>query len=90
MSEKAAKAARQQAAEEDILYTIIVKVRKDGGFEMEVPKGANIPLTLDVLMRASQKVLNTFVETLQKQKATQAMVQPVAGIPEGLLRREPS
>jgi len=90
MSEKAAKAERKQAAEEDILYDITIRVRKDGGFEMIIPQGANIPLTLDVLLRSCTKVLTTFVEALQKQQVAKAMVQPVAGIPEGLLRREPA
>jgi hypothetical protein len=84
MSEKAAKADRKK---EEFLYTITINVARDGGFSMEVPKGANIPLTLDVLMRASQKVLGTFVNTLQQQKAIQGLVKPAGGIPEGLLRR---
>ena len=84
MSDKAAKATRKAA---EILYTITIRVAPDGGFEMEVPKGANIPLTLDVLMRASQKVLGTFISTLKQQKAAESIIQPAGGIPEGLLRR---
>lgn len=90
MSEKAAKATRKEEAEKKIIFRITIDVQDDGGFIMEVPQGANMITTLDVLMRASQKVLGTFAQALQQKKAASAIVQPVGGIPEGLLRREPS
>lgn len=89
MSEKQAKAERKAAAEGNIKYVISITVMKDGGFEMEVPKGSSIPLTLDVLMRASQRVLATFVQALQQKKAASAIIQPAGRIPDGLLRRAP-
>ncbi len=88
MSEKQAKAARKEAKAADILYTMTIEVMKDGGFALEVPQGANIPLTLDVLMRCSQKVLGTFIQTLNKQRAAGTpSIVPSGVIPEGLLRR---
>lgn len=90
MSEKAAKQARKEEASGKILYTILIEVHNDGGYAMEVPKGASMPLTCDVLMRASHKVYTTFVEALNKQQAAKTLVKPVGGIPEGLLRRSPA
>ncbi len=89
MSEKAAKAERKAIKAEDIAYVVTIRVLKSGGFEMEVPQGASIPTTMDVLMRCQGQVWNTFLTTLQKQAAAKKLVQPVGGIPEGLLRREP-
>jgi len=90
MSEKAAKQARKEDAEKKIIFRIAIDVLEDGGFVMEVPKGASMVTALDVLMRASQKVFGTFVNALQQKQAASAIVQPVGGIPEGLLRKSPS
>jgi len=87
MSEKQAKAARKQEAVDEAWYDIIISVKKNGGFQMEVPKGSPIPMTLDVLMRCQKQVWDTFLSTLQAQQAKQQLVKPVGGIPEGLLRR---
>lgn len=87
MSEQQAKAARKRAATED--YEITIRVMKGGAFEMEVPKGASIPTTLDVLMRCQRQVWETFLKTLQAQQVAKRIVQPVGGVPEGLLRRAP-
>ncbi len=87
MSEKAAKQARKEAGDKKIVFRITIDVHDDGGYAMEVPKGASMVTALDVLMRASQKVFGTFVQALQKKQAAQALVQPMGGIPEGLLRR---
>ncbi len=87
MSEKKAKAQRKEAEEKKTIYSITIDVYEDGGYAMEVPKGASMASAVDVLMRASQKVFGTFVQALQRKQATQALVQPMSGIPEGLLRR---
>jgi len=90
MSESTAKKARKEEAEKKIIFRITIDVHEDGGFGMEVPKGASMVTALDVLMKASQKVFETFVQALQRKQAASAIVRPVGGIPEGLLRREPS
>ena len=89
MSEKAAKAARKEAEANKVLYSIVIEVHNDGGYALEVPKGASMALTCDVLMRASHKVYTTFMEALNKKQAAQSLIKPVGGIPGGLLRRSP-
>ena len=91
MSQRRAKEARRKAEAENVLYQIVITVNADGGFELEVPKGASVPLTLDVLMRAQKQVWDTFLVKLNQQAAEKRMVQPIPSgrIPEGLLRRQP-
>ena len=89
MSEKTAKADRKKAAEDNIAFAIGITVMKDGGYTLDVPQGASMPLTVDVLMRASLKVYNTFIEALNRKQMASKIVQPVGGIPDGLLRRAP-
>ncbi len=87
MSEKSAKAERKAGAEKNVIFRITIDVHDDGGYAMEIPKGASMVTACDVLMRASHKVFGTFVQALQRKQAAQSLIQPMGGIPEGLLRR---
>lgn len=87
MSERTAKAARKEEEEKPkILFSFVVEVHEDGGFALEVPKGAPIPLVLDVLMRAQRKVWDVFIKAFHK-KTTQPQIVIPTGVPEGALRR---
>lgn len=93
MSESKVKAERKEEKEkaeaeaQEVLFQIVIDVHKNGGFSMLVPKGASVILAQDVLMRAQTQVWGTLLENMAKMGKGQRLVQPMSGIPEGLIRR---